>query len=568
MRIRVIATLLTASACSAIPHPSLGSSPESSLSRTLALSEAMASRGDFAAADSALAAFAVRYPGTAEALETSYWRALYKLDPSNRGTSLTSAMATLDGYLSDTRPRAHVSEAITLRRLAGQLDALNRLAANAASQARDALDFQIQNLLKLYDDRRTLTAGPLGLQEKNPQIDAIDQRIRQGNTALKAAVAATLQSLNNRLSSLDATIRQMKNRLKSFPGQETQIAQLQIESQIASETYKYMLGQYQAAEMQQATVAPYVTLLDGASPPYRIGTTLMQKVLLGFLVGLLLGLAGAFFLEYLDQTIKSSADVQRVVGVPVLAQIPYDSKLAVSGNGRSRHAVIVITSLDPDDPAAEAYRALRTNVTFVGAEKPLQFILVTSAMPGEGKSTTAVHLASAHADQGKRTLIIDADLRRPSVHRKLDIQAKEGLSNVLLGDVTWRNAIIYPDGRPNLHVLLSGPPSRRASDLIGPMMADILEEAAKEYDLIVVDAPPVLGFAEAMQIARAVDGVVMLARAGKTNRKAVGTSLEILNRLRANIVGLVLNGVTKEHGDSYYYSGHYRKYYAALPVQN
>ena len=114
---------------------------------------------------------------------------------------------------------ATVREAITSDSIG--LDALNRLAAVEGVGANSALDFQIQNLLKLYDDRRTLTAGPLGLQEKNPQIDAIDQRIRQGNAALRAAVAATLQSLNNRLQSLDNSIRQMKNRLKSFPGQET-----------------------------------------------------------------------------------------------------------------------------------------------------------------------------------------------------------------------------------------------------------------------------------------------------------------------------------------------------------
>ena len=129
-------------------------------------------------------------------------------------------------------------------------------------------------------------------------------------------------------------------------------------------------------------------------------------------MGLLLGLAGAFFLEYLDQTIKSAADVQRVMGIPVLAQIPYDPKLAVAGNGR-RHPIIVITELHPDDPAAEAYRALRTNVTFVGAEKPLQFIAVTSPGPGEGKSTTSTNLAVTLAQGGNKTILIDGDLRRP-----------------------------------------------------------------------------------------------------------------------------------------------------------
>ncbi|MBI4499542.1 MAG: polysaccharide biosynthesis tyrosine autokinase, partial [Gemmatimonadetes bacterium] len=394
-----------------------------------------------------------------------------------------------------------------LRRDTIGLDGLNRLAAVEGVADNAALEFQIQNLLKLYDERRTLTAGPLGLQEKNPQVDAIDQRIRQGHSALRAAVTAAAQSLNGRLQGIDATIRQMKERLKTFPGQETQIAQLQIESSIASETYKYLLGQLQAAELQQATVAPYIALLDGASPPYRIGTTLMQKVLLGFLVGLLLGLAGAFFLEYLDQTIKTASDVQRVVGVPVLAQIPFDPKLAVAGNGR-RHAIIVITALDHDDPAAEAYRALRTNVTFVGAEKPLQFIAVTSPGPGEGKSTTAVNLAVTLAQGGNRTILIDGDLRRPLVHRAFDISQDPGLTDVLIGRSTSREAI-RPEVSAHLDVLPAGASPPNPSELLGSgAMHALIGELRRIYDYIVIDTPPTLPVTDAAVVATSADATI------------------------------------------------------------
>jgi Mrp family chromosome partitioning ATPase len=136
------------------------------------------------------------------------------------------------------------------------------------------------------------------------------------------------------------------------------------------------------------------------------------------------------------------------------------------------------------------------------------------------------------------------------------------LSNVLLNEFQWREVRVKMEQWPNLEVLPAGMISRRASDLVGSMMLDILHEASREYDLILVDAPPILGFAEAMQVAKAVDGVVVMARAGQTSKRAVATVLATLKRLRANVVGLVLNEVTKGNANGYYYYNDYRKYYA------
>ncbi len=210
----------------------------------------------------------------------------------------------------------------------------------------------------------------------------------------------------------------------------------------------------------------------------------------------------------------------------------------------------------------ESIRTLRHSIFLPDFDRTVRSLLLTSATPGEGKSTATIHLAIAHAEQNKRTLIIDADLRRPSVHKKLNIDGSVGLSNVLLGELTWKEAVM-PTGHWNgLDIVPAGTASRRASDLVGPMIVDILDDAAKEYDLILVDAPPLLGFAEAMQVATAVDGVVVLARAGQTNRKAVARALATLRRLRANVIGLVLNEVDKHNSQGYYYYTDYRKYYA------
>ena len=210
----------------------------------------------------------------------------------------------------------------------------------------------------------------------------------------------------------------------------------------------------------------------------------------------------------------------------------------------------------------EAIRTLRNSILLTDFDRRLKSVLLTSASPSEGKSTVAAHLAATHAGQHKRTLLIDGDLRRPSVHRLYQVPNSVGLSNVLLQQISWRDAVIRVEHPEDLDILPAGPSTRRASDLMGMGLAQLIEEATREYDLVVLDAPPLLGFAEPLQMATAVDGVIVVARAGDTSRKALSTVITTLARLRANLVGVVLNEVHREvSAGYYYYYGHYSKYY-------
>jgi capsular exopolysaccharide synthesis family protein len=268
--------------------------------------------------------------------------------------------------------------------------------------------------------------------------------------------------------------------------------------------------------------------------------------------------------DLLDKTVRDPEQVARTLRTEVIGSLPLLKNRRIGraiapagGPGRSG---------EPDQDASgfdESVRTLRNSILLASFERRYRSLLVTSAAPGEGKTTTAANLAAAHAQQCQRTLLIDGDLRRPSVHRNFGLPSTVGLSNVLLGEIGWRDAVLAVGGIPGLDVLPAGPPSRRASDLVGRGLAEVLEAAAGEYDLVVLDAPPLLGFAEPLEMATSVDGVIVVARAGQTSRKAVATVLATLNRLRARVVGLVLNEVHRELSDSYYYYGYYRSYYRA-----
>jgi tyrosine-protein kinase Etk/Wzc len=429
------------------------------------------------------------------------------------------------------------------------IETVNRLAAIPSLATNTALAFQIQNLLKLYDDRSTLTAGSLGLRESNPQVGALDQRIAQGAATLRAAAVSTLRSMQEEIASFDRNIAELRARLQSYPGKENQFAQLTLETELLNDTYKYLLTQYQAVQISTATIRPYIEIMDAATTASRIGIATRQKLTVGLLVGLFLGVLAAFLLEYLDQTIKTAADVERALELPVLGLIPMG---AARGGGR-RGALPLISLASPEDPTSEAYRALRTNVTFVNAEeRALRLICVTSPGPGEGKSTTAANLAITLAQQGAHTLLVDADLRRPLVHRAFNLVQEPGLTDILVGTAMLREAV-RPNVVPSLDVLPAGALPPNPSELLGSAaMHRLLDQLRAEYDTVIFDSPPALAVTDATVLGASSDAVILVLRAGETEEHAAQQAVEQLRRVHARVAGTVLNGVEMD-GDKYYY---------------
>jgi len=295
--------------------------------------------------------------------------------------------------------------------------------------------------------------------------------------------------------------------------------------------------------------------------------------LIALAASILLGIAAVFVSESMDHTLRDPDLIQRQLQTELLGSLPVVKAWrghlpGVAGGGS--HRPFFGSSKGAANAYEEAVRTLRDSILLPNALRRPRSLLMTSATPREGKTTTAVHLAVVHSQQKRKTLLIDADLRRPGVYHHVGLKNEAGLSDVVNGDVAWRDLLQSPEGLPWLSVLPAGPPSRRAADGLGETLRSLLAEAATEYDLVICDAPPLLGFAESLQIAALVDGVVVVALAGQTERAAVVSVFSNLKRLKASVLGLVLNEVRADMSERYYYYGYYGKYYSRYykPLSN
>jgi len=398
------------------------------------------------------------------------------------------------------------------------------------------------------------------------------QRLREETRgSIGQRVQIEYQQALERERMLEKAVGETKAEFDRLNARSFEYQSLKREAEADKQLYEELVRKIKEAGINASFQNSSIRIADEARPALKpVFPNLKLNVLLAFLFSTLLAVGAAVISDVLDNTVRDPEQVRRALGAEVIGSLPVVKTwrgrlgpVAPNGNGNGNGTALVpataathaLTSYD------EAIRTLRNSILLTDFDRRLRSVLVTSASPGEGKSTIAAHLAVAHAEQGHRTLLIDGDLRRPSVHRRFEIPSVLGLSNVLVAELPWREAITRLEKLPELDILPAGPPSRRAADLIGRGLEQVLAEASFDYDLIILDAPPLLGFAEPLQMATTVDGVVVVTRAGETSRKAVAGVLATLGRLRASVVGLVLNQVHKEMSDSYYYYGHYGKYY-------
>ncbi len=303
-------------------------------------------------------------------------------------------------------------------------------------------------------------------------------------------------------------------------------------------------------------------------PTTPAGPNLPRNLVFALALGLSTGIGLAFLLESMDNTVRTPEQAQTISALPSLGMIPLGSRSAREIGGReklalasSKEAVELVTKSRPRSQMAESYRALRTSLLLTFAGGPPKVILITSALPEEGKTTTSVNSAIVLAQKGTRVLLIDADLRRPSIHKTLGMGPQLGLSNVLTGTATLQQVIIPSTILPELFILPAGtPPPNPAELLASTKMKDVLEELRKQYDHIVIDSPPTLSVTDAVVISTSADAVVLVIRSGHTTKPALRRARDILLQVNARVCGVLVNAVDLNSPDYYYHYEYQGKY--------
>lgn len=360
-------------------------------------------------------------------------------------------------------------------------------------------------------------------------------------------------ALHSRMEALNNIISRHNWRLKQLPEAEVNLAQLERQKMANEEIYTMLLGKLEESKIAEAMQISEARIIDIATVPDRpLEPKPKQNTILGFLLGLLIGVGGAFLLEYMDTSIKSSKEIEELTGLTVLAAIPL-----VKDKDRPQLPTIE----EPHSQITEAYRILRTNIAFAATAKPMKSLLITSTLPQEGKTTTCLNLGITMAQQGHKTVLLDGDFRRPMLHRyfaKFVKNKRHGLSDVLVEKLKLKDAVVKSTTE-NLHFITSGTIPSNPAELLGsPRMGEVVEKLKEEFGFIIIDAPPALGVADARVLGRICDGIIVVVMARKTHRDAVLEVKEELERSGGNIVGFVLNGVDITR---HYYRHRYYYYY-------
>jgi succinoglycan biosynthesis transport protein ExoP len=396
--------------------------------------------------------------------------------------------------------------------------------------------------------------------ELQQQFEALKQNIVK-------RVEAEYREAEDREKQLQAATNEVKAEFDHLNSKSVEYKALKRDAESDKTMYDELTKKINEAGINAGFQGSSIRLADPARPGRSaVYPRVRFNGMLAFFASTFLGIVVIFVSENMDQTLRDPDQIARQLQTEVLGALPvvkaWRGHLPGAGNSLEAGVHRPFFGTGGGSTYEEAVRTLRDSILLPNAESRPRSLLLTSATPREGKTTTAVHLAVVHSQQKRKTLLIDADLRRPGVYQHVGLANDKGLSNVVNGEAEWRDLLKTPEGLPHLSVLLAGPPSRRAADGIGETLRTMLAEAANEYDLIICDAPPLLGFAESLQIAALVDGVVVVALAGQTERTAVASVLSNLKRLKANVIGLVLNEVRADMSERYYYYGYYGKYYS------
>jgi polysaccharide biosynthesis transport protein len=432
---------------------------------------------------------------------------------------------------------------------------------------------------------------------QDPDVVLVNSRITQLQSGIRALVGTYVSGLTDQVSALDALLAQSDAKLRAIPGKEIRLGMLERNAKGSEAVYSMLLSRLKEAEIAAASSDQSVRMVDAAElPRFPISPRPVVNLTLALFIGTLLGIAGAFVLEHGDRSLHTRRELLAATGVPVLGIVPrlelgrgvprtlsaFAARLgskAVApagsaaltrsggtrpGGARRTESLFVFT---------EAVSRLAINLTFLAAEKRPRVLVVTSPVPGDGKTTVATNLALAIARSGRRVLLIDADLRGGRIARALSLTRTPGLSEVLAGTMLGAQVAqelpAVSEGQVALHVLTTGAATSAPARLLASSRAEeLIAWARSTYEMVIIDTPPVTSIADATILAPLSDGVVLVARSGATLRDAIAFAMEQLHIVRAPVLGAVLNDVDLRregaYDSAYEYYGRYTTPVAAV----
>ncbi len=496
---------------------------------------------------------------------------------------------TVGAQLEKVKRQTRETE-MMIQRLEGlSIDSLEKVFSDRPyTEAINTILFQLNSkLVDMILNRNNLL---IDYTKEHPQVKALDEKIIDVKNEMLRELKNQYQVYSRRQAVLEDQAAVLMVRNKTLPEYEVKLSQLSRDVRVNEELYSMLKGKHQEAQIREKEHSDEVSVIRSADGGLRINDKLWSTTFVGLIIGLMMGLVLALVRETLDTSIGTIEDVERYLQIPVLGVIPHidvheiKEALLKNKNKETRledlfgsHAHL-ITQLKPKSSVAESYRTLRTNIQFTNLKKKGQVILFTSSSLKEGKSTTVANLAITKAQEGNKVLLVNCDLRKPSIFKIFGVTKEPGMTDVILGKTPWKEAvkdisdlmmgkirmddIMRTPGLENLHVLTCGGiPPNPAELLSSKGMTDFMKEARKEYDIVLMDCPPLLPVTDAAILAPRVDGVVLVYQAGRIPRNALKRAKTHLENVRANILGIVLNDITAEISGYYPLSQYQTKYY-------
>ena len=401
--------------------------------------------------------------------------------------------------------------------------------------------------------------------ELNSQLKQVQSSERQEVDKLAGRIKTDYLAASQREAMLTTALDSQKQAANKLNENAIEYSLLKRDVETNRQLYEGLLQKLKEASVSAGLKSSNIRVVDVARTPLAPARPDKRRnILMATVMGLLGGVVLAFLLEAVDTTVRTPEQAQALSNLPALGIIPASQTLlsrsqrSLSSKSGLRETVELVTYRRPKSDISESYRALRTAILLSASGAPPRVILVTSALPQEGKTTTSINTAVTLAQKGARVLLVDADLRRPSIHKVFDIKPKVGLSTVLTGVSPLELSITHVPQLPNLYLLPAGPPPPHPAELLGSnLMKQLILQWRQEYDHVIFDTPPALSVTDSILLSVDMDAVVLVIRSGNTTKAALRRTRELLGQVNARVLGVVVNAVDVDSPDyyNYYYYG-------------